>query len=186
VREIAAQAGLPVAAKVDSQDLCFLAGTSRARFMERHGAITSTPGEIVAADGTPLGRHDGQHRFTVGQRRGIGVQSTEPMFVLHKDAESGRVTIGTREELRTDRVAIRAARLHRDASRVNRVKLRYRQRPLSVSVAGDPGEGRHRSLSLEFAEPVDGAAPGQLACLMDGDLVVGWGTIDGRTGRGPT
>jgi tRNA-specific 2-thiouridylase len=186
VREIAARVGLPVAAKVDSQDLCFLAGTSRARFMERHGAITSTPGEIVAADGTPLGRHDGQHRFTVGQRRGIGVQSTEPMFVLHKDAESGRVTIGTREELRTDRVAIRAARLHRDASRVNRVKLRYRQRPLSVSVAGDPGEGRHRSLSLELAEPVDGAAPGQLACLMDGDLVVGWGTIDGRTGRGPT
>jgi tRNA-specific 2-thiouridylase len=70
--------------------------------------------------------------------------------------------------------------------RVNSVKLRYRQRPLTASVAGDPGEGRHRSLSLELAEPFDGAAPGQLACLMDGDLVVGWGTIDGRAGRGPT
>jgi tRNA-specific 2-thiouridylase len=186
VREIAARAGLPVAAKVDSQDLCFLAGTSRARFMERHGAIASSPGEIVATDGTTLGSHDGQHRFTVGQRRGIGIHATEPLFVLHKDASSGRVTVGTREELRTDRVAIRAARLHRDGRRVNRVKLRYRQRPLTASVAGDLAEGRHRSLSLELAEPVDGAAPGQLACLMDGDLVVGWGTIDGRTGRGPT
>jgi tRNA-uridine 2-sulfurtransferase len=186
VREIAADAGLPVASKADSMDLCFLAGTSRARFMERHGAIAAAPGEIVTSDGTTLGRHDGQHRFTVGQRRGLGVESPEPLFVLHKDARSGRVTVGTREELRTDHVAIRAARLHRDGSRVNRVKLRYRQRPLTATVAGGPGEGRHRSLSLRLAEPVDGAAPGQLACLMDGDLVVGWGTIDGRVGRGHT
>jgi tRNA-specific 2-thiouridylase len=186
VREIAARAGLPVAAKVDSQDLCFLAGTSRARFMERHGAIPANPGEIVATDGTTLGRHDGQHRFTVGQRRGLGVASSEPLFVIHKDAATRRVVVGTREELGTDCVAIRAARLHRDGSRVNSVKLRYRQRPLSASVAGDRGQGRHRSLSLQLAEPVDGAAPGQLACLMDGDLVVGWGTIDGRVGRGHT
>jgi tRNA-specific 2-thiouridylase len=185
VREIASRAGLPVAAKVDSQDLCFLAGTSRARFMERHGGIDGRPGEIVDTRGAVLGRHDGQHRFTVGQRRGIGIHAAEPLFVLRKDAQSGRVTVGTREELRTDRVAIRAARLHRAGARVNSVKLRYRQRPLSASVAGDPGEGRHSSLSLELAEPFDGAAPGQLACLMDGDLVVGWGTIDGA-GRGPT
>ena len=180
VREIAARAGLPVAAKLDSQDLCFLAGTSRARFMERHGAIAAAPGEIVNGRGEVLGRHDGQHRFTVGQRRGLNVNATEPLFVLDKDAPSGRVTVGSREELQTDRVAVRAARLHRSGSRVNQVRLRYRQRPLGASVAGDPGEGRHRSLSLELAEPVDGAAPGQLACLMDGDLVVGWGTIDGR------
>jgi tRNA-uridine 2-sulfurtransferase len=184
VRELAARAGLPVAAKVDSQDLCFLAGTSRARFMERHGAVQGRPGEIVDSRGAVLGHHDGQHRFTVGQRRGLNVHAAEPLFVLHKDAPSGRVTVGTRAELSTDRVAIRAARLHRSGSRVNQVKLRYRQSPLSASVAGDPGEGRHRSLSLELAEPVDGAAPGQLACLMDGDLVVGWGTIDGRLGRG--
>src|SRR6185312_3251177 len=184
VREIAARAGLPVAAKLDSQDLCFLAGTSRARFMERHGAIAAAPGEIVNGRGEVLGRHDGQHRFTVGQRRGLNVNATEPLFVLHKDAPSGRVTVGSREELQTDRVAVRAARLHRSGSRVNQVKLRYRQRPLGASVAGDPGEGRHRSLSLELAEPVDGAAPGQLACLMDGDLVVGWGTIDGRLRKG--
>jgi tRNA-uridine 2-sulfurtransferase len=63
--------------------------------------------------------------------------------------------------------------------------LRYRQRALTASVAGEIGEGRHRSLSLQLAEPVDGAAPGQLACLMDGDLVVGWGTIDARVRPSP-
>ena len=182
VREIAARAGLPVASKVDSQDLCFLAGTSRARFMERHGDIHARPGEIVNSAGSVLGKHEGQHRFTVGQRRGLNLQSSEPLFVLHKDGPSGRIVVGPRDQLRTDQVAIRGARLHREGSRVDRVKLRYRQRPLSATLAGEAGEGRHRSLSLKLAEPVDGAAPGQLACLMDGDLVVGWGTIDGRVG----
>ena len=97
VRRIAARRGLPVASKADSQDLCFLAGTSRARFMERHGGDREPPGEIVDSGGAVLGRHDGQHRFTVGQRRGIGIHATEPLYVLHKDAASGRVTVGTRE-----------------------------------------------------------------------------------------
>jgi tRNA U34 2-thiouridine synthase MnmA/TrmU len=74
-------------------------------------------------------------------------------------------------------VAVRAARLHRPASRVDRVKLRYRAAPLPARVDGDLAPGAHRRLTLELGEPVDGAAPGQLACLMDGELVVGWGTI---------
>jgi tRNA-uridine 2-sulfurtransferase len=177
VRRIAAQAGLPVAAKADSQDLCFLAGTSRPRFLARHGGIEDRPGTIVTSEGTPLGTHQGQHRFTVGQRRGIGIHAAQPLYVLDKDAESGNVVVGRREELRTERVAIRAARLHRDAARVDRVKLRYRSRPLPAEVVGDPAPGRHRSLALNLHEAADAAAPGQLACLMDGDLVVGWGTI---------
>jgi tRNA-specific 2-thiouridylase len=68
-------------------------------------------------------------------------------------------------------------RLHRDGARVNRVKLRYRSRPIPCHVTGDPGPGRHNGLTIDLQQPVDGAAPGQLACLMDGDLVVGWGTI---------
>jgi tRNA U34 2-thiouridine synthase MnmA/TrmU len=84
--------------------------------------------------------------------------------------------------LATDRVAVRAARLQRPGARVDRVKLRYRSKPLEARVAGDPPAGRHSSLELEFGDRVDGAAPGQLACLMDGELVVGWGTIT----RSPT
>jgi tRNA-specific 2-thiouridylase len=178
VRAIAAQAGLSVASKADSMDLCFMAGTDRARFLARHGNLGDAPGPILDADGTVIGRHDGQHRFTVGQRRGVGVGAAgEPLYVLDKDAATNRVIVGPRSALQTTRVNLRSARLHRPASRVDRVKLRYRSRPLPCRIAGAPEPGRHRALELEFSEPVDGAAPGQLACLMDGDLVVGWGTI---------
>ncbi|MBV9195909.1 MAG: tRNA 2-thiouridine(34) synthase MnmA [Solirubrobacterales bacterium] len=177
VREIARQAGLPVAAKADSQDLCFLAGTDRARFLARHGGLGDRPGAIVDRDGSPVARHAGQHRFTVGQRRGLGLARGEPLFVLEKDAVSNRVVVGPRAALRTRRVAIRGARLHRGGSRVDRVKLRYRAEPLRARLLEPPPAGAHASLALELADPVDGAAPGQLACLMDGELVIGWGTI---------
>jgi tRNA U34 2-thiouridine synthase MnmA/TrmU len=74
---------------------------------------------------------------------------------------------------------VRAARLHADSGRVDRVKLRYRSKPIPAAVVGSPapGAGRHRALMLHLSEPVNGAAPGQLACLMDGELIVGWGTI---------
>ncbi|MBV9817487.1 MAG: tRNA 2-thiouridine(34) synthase MnmA [Solirubrobacterales bacterium] len=178
VRRLAAQARLAVADKADSQDLCFLAGTDRARFLARHGGLGDAPGEIVDASGQVLGRHLGQHRFTVGQRRGLGLPAADgPRFVLDKDAPGRRVVVGPREALRTRRVAVRGARLHRRGERVDRVKLRYRSSPVAARVAGAPEAGRHRSLRLELSDPVEGAAPGQLACLMDGELVVGWGTI---------
>jgi tRNA-specific 2-thiouridylase len=179
VRRIAADAGLPVAGKADSQDLCFLAGTDRARFLARHGHVGDRPGTIVDLEGTVLGRHLGQHRFTVGQRRGIGIDRGGPLYVLDKDPDTQLVTVGPLAALRTSRVAVRGARLHRPGSRVDRVKLRYRSRPLGARLPEDPGAGRHRRLAIELSDPVDGAAPGQLACLMDGELVVGWGTISG-------
>jgi tRNA-specific 2-thiouridylase len=178
VRRIAADAGLPVAAKADSQDLCFLAGTTRARFLERHGGHVESPGEIAHVDGRTLGQHRGQHRFTVGQRRGLGLADSEPLYVLDKDARTNRVVVGPRAALQTTRVAVRAARLHRPGARVDRVKLRYRSNPVGAYLDGDPPAGRHPRLALELDEPVLGAAPGQLACLMDGELIVGWGTID--------
>jgi tRNA-specific 2-thiouridylase len=177
VRRIAAQAGLPVAAKADSQDLCFLAGTNRARFLARHGDLGDRPGKIVDIKGDVLGSHLGQHRFTIGQRRGIGLSAGEPLYVLDKDPEGERVIVGPRDALRTSRVAVRGARLHRQGSRVNRVRLRYRSQPLQATLAGAPDAGRHRALAIDLQYAVDGAAPGQLACLMDGELVVGWGTI---------
>ncbi|HEV3053276.1 MAG TPA: tRNA 2-thiouridine(34) synthase MnmA [Solirubrobacteraceae bacterium] len=176
VRQLAAEAGLAVAEKPDSQDLCFLAGTDRGRFLARHGGVDRASGEIVDAEGGRIGRHAGQHLFTVGQRRGLGVGSTGvPLFVLDKHADTNRVVVGPREALSTNRVNVRAARLHRDAERVDRVKLRYRSEPIPARVDGALERGR---LTIALGRPVDGAAPGQLACLLDGDLVVGWGTID--------
>ncbi|MGI8430117.1 MAG: tRNA 2-thiouridine(34) synthase MnmA [Solirubrobacteraceae bacterium] len=177
VRRIAARAGLAVADKADSQDLCFLAGTDRASFLARHGGIGDRDGTIVDRDGTVLGRHAGQHRFTVGQRRGIGVAREEPLYVLDKDAARGRVVVGPRSALRTSRVALRDVRLHRPGDRVDGVKLRYHSRPLRARLADDAAAGRHPALSLELTDVAEGAAPGQLACLMDGELIVGWATI---------
>jgi tRNA-uridine 2-sulfurtransferase len=179
VREIAAAAGLPVASKADSQDLCFLAGTNRARFLARHGGLGDAAGQVVDDDGNVVGSHQGQHRFTVGQRRGIGIAAGEPLYVIDKDAARNEVVVGPRSALRTTDVTVHNARLNRAGARVNRVKLRYRSRALECHLAGagELGPGRHASLELALDEAVDGAAPGQLACLLDGDLVVGWGTI---------
>lgn len=177
VREIASAAGLPVASKADSQDLCFLAGTDRGRFLARHGGIAERRGQLVDTRGRVLGHHRGQHRFTVGQRKGIGVASEAPLYVLDKDASTNRVVVGPRGALRRSRVELRGVRLHRDGARVDRVKLRYHSNALPARLPDGVPAGRHASLNITLDQPVDGAAPGQLACLMDGELVVGWGTI---------
>ena len=183
VRALAGEAGLPVASKADSQDLCFLAGTDRARFLARHGGVAAQTGEVVDVSGCVLGSHAGQHRFTVGQRRGLGVfaesgsGAREPLYVLDKDAASNRVVVGPASALRTASVCLRGARLHRSGERVNAVKLRYRSKPLAASLPGAPASGHHRSLTIALDDGVDGAAPGQMGCLMDGEIVVGWGTI---------
>jgi tRNA-specific 2-thiouridylase len=177
VRALAADAGLPVADKRDSQDLCFLAGTDRTSFLARHGGIRPRAGEIVDRCGRALGRHRGHTGYTVGQRKGLGVAASEPLYVLATDAAANRVVVGRREELRRDHVAVRGATLLRDAARVDRVKLRYRSRPLPCRVVGAGGPGRHPRLQLALGEPIDGAAPGQTAVLLDGETIVGHATI---------
>jgi tRNA-specific 2-thiouridylase len=176
VRELARAAALPVAERPESQDLCFLSGTTSEDFVSRHGG-PSQPGEIVDLDGRTLGEHEGQHRFTVGQRRGIGVAAREPLYVLRKDAETGSVTVGPREALATSTVSVAGVMLHRDAAEVDRVKLRYRSAPAACRISADAGPGRHRALRIELDEPVHGVAPGQTACLMRGDSVIGFATI---------
>jgi tRNA-specific 2-thiouridylase len=131
----------------------------------------------VSSAGKVLGRHSGYHHFTVGQRRGLGVAGAhEPLYVLRTDAAANRVTVGRREELTAMSVRLRGARLHRDARRADRVKLRYHARAIPCRVADAPA-GEHSELRLELTEPAYGVAPGQTACLMDGELVVGRGTI---------
>ena len=147
VRALAAEAGLPVAQKPDSQDLCFLAGTGKAAFLARHGRLADRPGDLVDAGGRVLGRHRGHHHFTVGQRRGLGVAATEPLYVLAKDARTNRVTVGPRAELAAATVPVRGARLHRAGAEVDAVRLRYRSRPVACRLAGDPGPGAHARLA---------------------------------------
>ncbi len=178
VRALAAEAGLPIASKSESQDLCFLAGEGKRAFLERHGGMGERQGEVVSSSGEVLGRHPGHHHFTVGQRRGLGIAAGEPVYVVATDSERNRVTVGGREDLARTRVRLRGARLHRSSERAGSVKLRYHSRAIPCRVsAAEPGE--HAELELELAEPAYGVAPGQTACLLDGDLVVGRATIAG-------
>jgi tRNA-uridine 2-sulfurtransferase len=173
VRQIASDAGLEVAGKPESQDLCFLAGEGKEAFLQRHAGVPERTGEIVDRLGRVLGRHSGHRRFTVGQRRGLGVSGREPLYVLAKNAPANRVTVGPREELEVHRVRLRRPVLHRDPARVNRVKLRYRAAPLRCRLDGVA----HDQATLVLDSAAEAVAPGQTACLMDGDSVVGWGVV---------
>jgi tRNA-uridine 2-sulfurtransferase len=177
VRRIARAAGLAVADKRESQDLCFMSGTTRARFLARHGSARDRTGDIVDRHGRVVGRHRGHRHFTVGQRRGLGVAAGEPLYVLAKDARRNRIIVGAREDLAVTRVKLRGCRLYRDGERIDQVRLRYRSRPVACSLEGAPARGHHATLTVELGEPVHGVAPGQTACLLGGDTVFGSGTI---------
>ncbi len=181
VRAIAARHGLDVAKKPDSQDLCFLAGTRQEDFLRKHGsgAADDDGGEIVDRSGRVLGRHAGQSRFTVGQRRGIGIGNGEPLYVLQKDAATGRVTVGPRPQLATRFVELRDTRLSRAGARVDAVKLRYRSPAIACELEGEPAAGEHADLRVRLAAPVEGVAPGQAAVLLGCGRVIGCGTIAG-------
>ena len=176
VREIAARHSLAVARKPESQDLCFLAGQGKSRFLRRHGGLRERDGAVLDRSGRAVGRHRGHHNFTVGQRRGIGVSADEPLYVVATDAVANTVTVGTRADLATTRVRIRDAVLHRDADRVDAVKLRYRAAAVPASVPPAVA-GSHPELDVELREPFDAAAPGQAAVLLSGEAIVGHGTI---------
>jgi tRNA-specific 2-thiouridylase len=163
VRELAAEARLAVADKPESQDLCFLAGVPAPDLLRRRG-VENAPGDIVDAHGNRLGTHDGHHNFTVGQRRGIGISSAEPLYVLHKDATTNRVTVGPKKSLQTKHVHVEDVRLHRSASEVTHVKLRYRSAPIPCELEGD---------RVELADAFLGATPGQTAVFLREDAVLG-------------
>lgn len=177
VRELAARAGLAVARRRDSQDLCFLAGTRHERFLERHGGIAPRPGPIVDEDGRMLGTHSGAHAYTVGQRHGLGLSAPQPLYVLATDADTNTVTVGAREALLSHRLPVSEATLHRDGASVDGVRLRAHGRRLDCRLPHGLRAGRHARVAIELACPAERVAPGQLACLYAGDLVVGHATI---------
>jgi tRNA-specific 2-thiouridylase len=177
VRRLAEAAGLPVAQRRESQDLCFLAGEGKRAFLARYASAREVPGDIVDTDGVVVGRHPGHRNFTVGQRRGLRVGGADgPLYVIATDARTNRVVVGTQGELAERRVRVRDAVLHRAGAQVDRVRLRYHAQTLGCRLPGLPA-GMHDEIEVELEEPAFGVAPGQTACLMRGDLVIGSGTI---------
>ncbi len=173
-----APAGLAVAGRRDSQDLCFLAGTGRKAFLERHGGLRREPGPIRTSDGRVLGEHAGAHLYTVGQRHGLGVATGTPVYVLETDAGTNTVTVGAREELRAERIGVRDLVLHRAGGAVDGVRVRAHGRRVRVPARR---VARRRACiagaEVELLSDAERTAPGQLACLYSGELVVGHGTI---------
>jgi tRNA-uridine 2-sulfurtransferase len=170
VRQLARERGLPNADKPESMEVCFVGGTPLPDFLEAHG-VEKARGEIVDLEGRALGEHDGVHRFTVGQRRGLGKGFRLPLYVAALDAGRQRVVVGTREEAARRSFAVEGASWVADPPRDElrcEVQLRHRGRPLWCTVAG---------AEVMLEEPALGVAPGQSAVFYRGEEVLGGGTI---------
>jgi tRNA-uridine 2-sulfurtransferase len=176
IRELAREAGLRVADKPDSQEICFIPDNDYAGFIRKYrGLDDDLSGEFVDAAGTVLGRHDGCHHFTIGQRRGLGVAFGSPRFVVAIETSTRRVVLGTHEEL---------ARQELEADRPNwlvpqvpasfrcRAQIRYRHEAAEAEVRVDD-----ERIRVQFAEPQFGITPGQAVVLYDDDRVLGGGWI---------
>lgn len=184
VRALADRLGLAVAAKGDSQEICFVPNGDYAAFLDaylRSKGITAAQqhGEIVSTDGRSLGEHSGVHHFTVGQRRGLGIATGEPLYVIATDAATQRVTVGSNAQL---------LRVHLVANNVNwvswpglaaaaRAQVKIRNKHEAAAATLHPMTNLNR-IEVHFDEPQRAVTPGQAAVFYDGDLVLGGGWIE--------
>jgi tRNA-uridine 2-sulfurtransferase len=186
VREIAEAAGLPTAQKPESQEICFIPDGNYSRFIERYLAEGGTaapdnsgltPGEIVSTSGELLGNHNGIHRYTVGQRKGLGLSTPEPIYVVQIDAGKNRVVVGSSDDLLKREMIVK---------RVNWIAIDDLDETLRVTVkirsrADEAGATLRKtedgSVLVSFDEAQRAVTPGQAAVFYDGDLVVGGGWI---------
>jgi tRNA-specific 2-thiouridylase len=176
VREEARRLGLAVADKQDSQEICFVAAGEHPEFVGRRADV---PGGVIRdRDGHVLGRHEGVHRFTIGQRKGLGLSTGIPLYVVGIDAESAEVTVGPRDALERDTLT---------ASRVNWIsgetpdgpirahaRIRYRHKEAPATITPLPDD----RVQIVFDEPQSAITPGQAVVFYSGDDVLGGGWID--------
>jgi tRNA-specific 2-thiouridylase len=182
VRELARKHGLALAEKPDSQEICFVPGGDYKKFIdaylaEQGGALPDTAGEMVTSSGEVIGEHSGIHNFTVGQRKGLGVATGSPLYVIQISGANKQVIVGSDEHLysrtlRARRINLIAIDDLREPMRVT-VKIRHRHEP-APAVMERSGEGE---ILVTFDEPQRAVTPGQAAAFYDGDVVVGGGWI---------
>jgi tRNA-uridine 2-sulfurtransferase len=176
VRATAARLGLRTAAKPESYDVCFIPDGDTAGWLERR--FGRRPGQVVDAAGQVLGSHQGAYRYTVGQRRGLGVAAPTPRYVLRVEPAAGRVVVGERAEL-----AIRAVELAGVSATDGRglrpgpARVRLRAHGAEVGCRVVPEASAAGRVRLDLDQPVDAVAAGQAGVLYDGDLVLGGGTV---------
>ena len=181
VRRLAEAEGLAVAAKPDSQDICFVPDGDYARLVKRLRPETAAPGDIVDLAGQVLGRHEGVVHFTIGQRRGIGVARALPLYVIGVDPARNRVIVGEKAQLLKSTLHATQINLlsQRAIEAINEpirctAKIRYNAQPQPATMqrTGDD------QIRITFDEPQSAITPGQAAVCYDGDVVLGGGWID--------
>lgn len=183
-RALARRFDLPVAAKADSQDICFVPNGRYADIIEKLRPGAMKPGDIVDLDGKVRGRHDGVGHFTVGQRRGLGIASDRPLYVVRLEPEEARVVVGPVEALRRESVYVGQVNwlgdrpLPADGVRLA-AKIRSTHSPVPVAVYPENGN----QARVLFDQPQAGVAPGQACVFYDGDRLLGGGWI--RRGNRP-
>jgi len=182
VRELARKHGLALAEKPDSQEICFVPGGDYKRFLdaylaEQGDALPDTSGELVTTEGRVLGEHAGIHNFTVGQRKGLGVATGSPLYVIQIKGDSRQVIVGEQENLYSKTLIARRTNLIafdelREPMRVS-VKIRHRHEPAAAVLEKTAAD----EIRVTFDEPQRAITPGQAAVLYDQDVVVGGGWI---------
>jgi tRNA-specific 2-thiouridylase len=177
VREYARRLGLPVADKPDSQEICFIPDNDYASFVERHAPDAAQDGAIVDEQGRILGRHGGIHRFTVGQRKGLGLSSAAPLYVLSLHAADQRVVVGPKASLEQIRLTASSVNwMAGEPDRPLRVAAQLRHRhPAAPATVRTLGDGRAEVI---FDAPQMAMTPGQAVVFYEDDAVLGGGWID--------
>ena len=176
VREIARSHDLPVFNKPDSQEICFVPDNDYANLLKRTDPESMQPGEIVTTDGDVIGRHEGHQNFTIGQRRGLGVATGMPLYVINRDPVSNQVTVGNKENLNSNGLLADQANWFVPPPEdwiPCRAQIRYNASPVPARVmtmeSGD--------FVVEFASPQMAVAPGQAVVCYHEDVVIGGGWI---------
>ena len=177
VRELADELGLNVAGKKDSQDLCFLGNSDYRDFLRLHAPDVMTPGPIVNSGGDYLGEHRGLANYTIGQRKGLGISSNAPLYVLAMNPYKNALVVGPREQLGRDRLVATDVNWVAGAPPAQsfraEVKIRYRAatQPATIEV------GERQTVSVVFDEPQRDITPGQAAVMYQDDICLGGGVI---------
>ncbi|BCS53399.1 tRNA-specific 2-thiouridylase MnmA [Geobacter sp. SVR] len=176
VRTLAAEYQLPVAQKHESQEICFIPDNDYVRFLESN-SISQATGDIVTSDGRLVGRHSGLHRYTVGQRKGMGIAWEHPLHVLALDTENNRVVVGGRTELETasltaGRATWSSVPAEKEFRATCRIRYRHKPAPCTVTMLGT------ERFEVRFDLPQSAVTPGQAAVLYDGEYVLGGGWIE--------
>ncbi|MCM2359784.1 MAG: tRNA 2-thiouridine(34) synthase MnmA, partial [Geobacteraceae bacterium] len=177
VRRLASRFALRVAEKGESQEICFIPDNDYVRFLEEEHAPGLLSGEIVDSRGKVLGRHDGTYRYTVGQRKGLGIAHPHPLYVLRVDAERREVVVGEKDELYSGGLTAGSVNwiVSPPQSPIEATcKIRYRHQPVPCRIEPLP-DGR---AGVRFLQPEKSVTPGQAVVFYDGEEVLGGGWIE--------